>query len=216
MFLNIKEEIDSIIARDPSARNWVEVVFLYPSFHAIMIYRIAFWLSDTMRLSFIPRFLSQFARFITGIEIHPSARIGKRFFMDHGAGIVIGETAIIGDDVTLYHDVTLGGVSPSDNADSQRNVKRHPTLEDCVVIGSGAQILGAITVGRNARVGANAVVVKNVEDNTTVVGIPAKPVQKNKTVDFRPYAVVEGANDPIQKELEKLRKEIQKLKKKIK
>ena len=213
--ISLKEEIDSVIARDPAARSAVEVIFCYPSFHAVIFYRLNYWLWTTMRLRLIPRFISQFARFITGIEIHPGAKIGRRFFVDHGAGVVIGETAVIGDDVTLYHGVTLGGVSPSENSDSQRNVKRHPTLCDKVLVGSGAQILGPIVIGKCSRVGANAVVVNDVGECMTVVGIPAKPLQKNKNEEFRPYGVVKGV-DPVQKELEELRAEIEKLKTNLK
>jgi len=144
------------------------------------------------KFDLIARMISQFSRFLTGIEIHPKAKIGKNFFIDHGMGVVIGETSEIGDNVTIYHMVTLGGISPSINSDNQRQVKRHPTLKDNVVIGSGAQVLGPITVGENAKVGANAVVTKDVPANAVMVGIPAKNVNKDgsKTdTSFKPYGV---------------------------
>lgn len=166
----IKEEIDTIFERDPAARNTLEVVFCYPGFHAIMLHKLAhwFWKKD---LYFLGRLISHFGRFATGIEIHPGATIGKRFFIDHGMGVVIGETAEIGDDVTLYHGVTLGGVSLNKG-------KRHPTIGDNVVIGSGAKVLGPFVVGENSKIGSNSVVVKEVEPNSTVVGIPGRSVTK--------------------------------------
>lgn len=209
--MNIKEEIDSIMERDPAARNWLEVVLCYPSFHAMILYRIHHYLWDVWGLRILPRLISQIARFITGIEIHPGAKIGKKLFIDHGAGVVIGETSIIGDNVTLYHDVTLGGVSPSENSNEQRCVKRHPTLQDNVVIGSGAQVLGPITVHECGRVGANAVVVKDVAKNQTVVGIPARPTGKQNTGAFRAYATNTSDIDPILAELENLKKQISEL-----
>lgn len=168
MFSQIRDDINSVFDRDPAARSSLEVLFCYPGLHAVWLHRIAhrFWL---LQLFFLGRFISQFSRFVTGIEIHPGAKIGKRFFIDHGMGVVIGETAEIGDDVTIYHGVTLGGVTWD-------KVKRHPTLEDKVVIGSGAKVLGPFTVGRGARIGSNSVVVKEVPPNATVVGIPGKIV----------------------------------------
>ena len=167
MFKMLRQEISAIMERDPAARSAWEVALCYSGFHAIVMHRLAHgaWKAG-WRVS--ARALSQFNRFVTGIEIHPGASIGERFFIDHGMGVVIGETAEIGDGVTLYHDVTLGGVAPSVDSDSQRNQKRHPTLEDGVIVGSGAQILGPITVGACARVGANAVVTKNVPAGATV------------------------------------------------
>jgi len=173
MFKRLHEEIDVVFERDPAVRSRVEVVLCYPGFHAVHIYRLAHWLWER-RLRLLGRFLSHLGRIFTGIEIHPGARIGERFFIDHGMGVVIGETAEIGDDVTLYHDVTLGGIAPSIDSSSQVDQKRHPTLCDGVIVGSGAQILGPITVGANARIGANAVVVKDVPAGVTVVGIPAR------------------------------------------
>lgn len=175
IFKNIVEEIDAIIARDPAARSRWEVALCYPSFHAMRFHRLAHWLwKRGWRVS--GRLVSQIGRFMTGIEIHPGAHIGRKFFADHGMGVVIGETAHIADNVTLYHDVTLGGTAPAVDSRNQVDVKRHPTLEDDVIVGSGAQILGPITVGRGARVGANAVVVQDVAAGATVVGIPARPV----------------------------------------
>lgn len=168
MFSQIRDDINSVFDRDPAARSSLEVLFCYPGLHAVWLHRIAHWLWRR-ELFFLGRFVSQFSRFVTGIEIHPGARIGRRFFIDHGMGVVIGETAEIGDDVTIYHGVTLGGVTWD-------KVKRHPTLEDKVVIGSGAKILGPFTVGRGAKIGSNSVVVKEVPPNATVVGIPGKVV----------------------------------------
>ncbi|MDR2883821.1 MAG: serine O-acetyltransferase [Deferribacteraceae bacterium] len=161
----IREEIRTIFDRDPAARSKLEVLLCYPGLHAVLLYRIAHWLWGK-GFYLLGRMTSQFARFLTGIEIHPGAKIGKRVFIDHGMGVVIGETAEIGDDVTLYHGVTLGGVS-------LQKKKRHPTIEEGAVIGAGAKVLGPFTVGAHARIGANSVVVKEVPSETTVVGIPA-------------------------------------------
>lgn len=168
MFSQMRDDINSVFNRDPAARSFGEVLFCYPGLHAVWLHRIAHWFWQHGWF-FLGRFISQASRFVTGIEIHPGARIGKRFFIDHGMGVVIGETAEIGDDVTIYHGVTLGGVTWD-------KVKRHPTLEDKVVIGSGAKVLGPFTVGRGARIGSNSVVVKEVPPNATVVGIPGKIV----------------------------------------
>ncbi len=215
---NIIAEIDIMIARDPAARSRIEVILCYPAFHAIIIHRLnsMLWRKEWYLLA---RLISQISRFFTGIEIHPGAVIGKGLFIDHGMGVVIGETATIGDNVTLYHDVTLGGVSPSENSNMQRCVKRHPTLEDNVIIGSGAQVLGPITIGKYARIGANAVAVSNVAARTTVVGIPAKIVSRasQNTDDFVPYAVVDGKiPDPVTKMINNLTIKISKLEGKIK
>ncbi len=218
--MNIFNEIDSIIARDPAARNRIDVIFLYPSFHAVLIYRIThqLWL---LGLRFLPRLLSQLARLLTGIEIHPGATIGKNLFIDHGAGVVIGETAEIGDDCTLYQDVTLGGVSPSVNSNAQRNMKRHPTLKNNIIVGSGAQILGPITIHDGARIGGNAVVVKDVPANCTAVGIPAKIVEKLTPVKlsspcFEAYGVSNDEfMDPEKIILDKLCLEITELKQRL-
>ncbi len=176
MLNSIRSNIDSMMARDPAARSRLEVVVCYPGFQAMILHRLshALWRRGWRLLA---RWVSQIARIVTGIEVHPAAVIGDDLFIDHGMGVVIGETSEIGDGVTLYHGVTLGGVAPSVDSHNQRNTKRHPTLEDGVIIGSGAQVLGPIVVGRNARVGANAVVTKDVAAGTTVVGIPARVVQ---------------------------------------
>lgn len=160
--------INRIKTLDPAARSSIEVILLYPSVHAMFFYRIAHVLYQ-MRLFFLARFISQFARFMTGIEIHPGAQIGKGFFIDHGMGVVIGETVIIQDDVTIYHQVTLGGTG-------KEKGKRHPTIGNQVTIGAGAKVLGPITVGDYAKIGAGAVVTKDVAEYQTVVGIPARPL----------------------------------------
>ena len=218
MFKFLKAEIDATIARDPAAKSWLEVVVCYPGFQAVMAHRLASRLWRA-RLRLVARWVSQVARMLTGIEIHPGAKIGRRFFIDHGMGVVIGETAEIGDNVTLYHDVTLGGVAPSVESDKQRNTKRHPTLENDVIVGSGAQILGPITVGRCARVGANAVVTKDVPPETTVVGIPARPVRSSAHQEspvFVAYGTPTGdVPDPVAKTLEGLLDEVQRLRQRV-
>jgi serine O-acetyltransferase len=187
----MNEFLQSVIDRDPAAKSKLSVILTYPGVKAVLFHQIAHFFS-VAKFNLIARVISQFSRFLTGIEIHPAAKIGKKFFIDHGMGVVIGETSEIGDNVTIYHMVTLGGISPSINSDNQRQVKRHPTLKDNVVIGSGAQVLGPITVGENAKVGANAVVTKDVPANAVMVGIPAKNVNKDgsKTdTSFKPYGV---------------------------
>lgn len=169
----IKNDIDVVFERDPAARSIPEVVFCYPGLHAIWFHRVSHFLWEK-NLKFAGRFLSHIARFLTGIEIHPGAKIGKGFFIDHGMGVVIGETAEIGNNVSLYQGVTLGGTS-------LKKVKRHPTVEDNVVVGSGAKVLGAFTIGKNSKIGSGSVVVREVPENSTVVGIPAKVVKKEKT-----------------------------------
>ena len=171
MFAKIRDDIYSVFDRDPAARGVLEIMFCYPGLHAVWFYRVAHWLW-THELYFLGRFTSHLGRFFTGIEIHPGAKIGKKFFIDHGMGVVIGETAVIGDDCTLYHGVTLGGTSWDKG-------KRHPTLESNVVVGAGAKILGPITVSKNARVGANSVVISPVPEGKTVVGIPGKVVNSS-------------------------------------
>lgn len=174
IYKDLIEEIDAYMERDPAAHSRLMVFVSYPGLHATIWHRMSHWLWGS-RLFILARLVGHFGRWITGIEIHPAATIGRRFVIDHGMGVVIGETAEIGDDVTLYHGVTLGGIAPSVDSETQKQVKRHPTVLDGAIIGSGAQVLGPITIGRNARVGANAVVVKDVPDGVTVVGIPAKP-----------------------------------------
>ena len=186
----INEYLESIKKRDPAAKSKLSILLTYPGVKAVFFYKIANFLC-TAKFDLIARIISQIARFFTGIEIHPKAKIGINFFIDHGMGVVIGETSEIGDNVTLYHAVTLGGISPSIKSDDQRNVKRHPTIKNNVVIGSGAQILGPITVGEYAKIGANAVVTKNVEPNSVMVGIPAKNinVKSEQDLTFKPYGI---------------------------
>lgn len=175
MFRGIREDIRTVFERDPAARNSFEIFFCYPGLHALWGHRIAhfFW---KHKLRFVGRFVSHISRFFTGIEIHPGAKIGRRFFIDHGMGVVIGETTEIGDDVTLYQGVTLGGTS-------LKKVKRHPTLKNNVVVGGGAKVLGAITIGENSRVGSSSVVVGNVPPNSTVVGIPGRVIKKKEKAE---------------------------------
>ena len=186
----MNDYLQSIIDRDPAARSKLSVILTYPGVKAVFFHRIANFFA-TAKFDLIARIISQFSRFLTGIEIHPRAKIGKNLFIDHGMGVVRGETSDIADNVTIYHMVTLGGISPSINSNDQREIKRHPTLHDNVVVGSGAQILGPVVVGKNARIGANAVVTKNVPENAVMVGIPAKNVG-TATEEFKPYAVTNG------------------------
>ena len=189
----MNDYLQSIIDRDPAARSKLSVILTYPGVKAVFFHRIANFFA-TAKFDLIARIISQFSRFLTGIEIHPRAKIGKNLFIDHGMGVVIGETSDIADNVTIYHMVTLGGISPSINSNDQREVKRHPTLRDNVVVGSGAQILGPVIVGKNAKIGANAVVTKNVPENAVMVGIPAKNVG-TATEEFKPYAVTNGSEE---------------------
>ena len=214
VFKGIRQEIDAMIARDPAARSQWEIVLCYPSFHAIRAYRIANWLwHKGFRVT--ARFISQLARWATGIEIHPGATIGERFFIDHGMGVVIGETAEIGDDVTLYQGVTLGGTAPSVESDGQRGTKRHPTLGDGVIVGSGAMILGPFTVNRNARVGANAVVLHAVPEGATVTGIPAKVVRREKNNGFCAYGAPDNLPDPVMQALGDMSRELADLRRRV-
>ena len=185
--------LQSIIDRDPAAKSKLSLVLTYPGVKAIFFHRIANFFAIA-KFDLVARIISQLSRFFTGIEIHPKAKIGKNLFIDHGMGVVIGETSDIADNVTIYHMVTLGGISPSINSNDQREVKRHPTLHDNVDVGSGAQILGPVIVGKNAKIGANAVVTKNVPENAVMVGIPAKNVG-TATEEFKPYAVTNGNED---------------------
>ena len=182
--------LESIINRDPAAKSKLSVVLTYPGVKAVFFHRIANFFSIA-KLDLIARIISQFSRFLTGIEIHPKAKIGENLFIDHGMGVVIGETSEIGNNVTIYHMVTLGGISPSINSDNQRDSKRHPTLMDNVVVGSGAQVLGPVVIGKNAKIGANAVVTKDVPENAVMVGIPAKNVG-TATDEFKPYGIANG------------------------
>ncbi|RMF17692.1 MAG: serine O-acetyltransferase [Gammaproteobacteria bacterium] len=200
-FEQIKEDIQSVFHRDPAARNWFEVLTCYPGLHALLFHRLNHWLW-CHDLKWLARFLSTLARWLTGIEIHPGARIGRRFFIDHGMGVVIGETTEIGDDVTLYQGVTLGGTSWNKG-------KRHPTLGNGVVVGAGAKILGPFEVGENAKVGSNAVVTKEVPAGATVVGIPGRVIVKKppeseerrkemeEKIGFDAYGISEEMPDPV-------------------
>ena len=179
--------LQSIIDRDPAAKSKLSLILTYPGVKAVFFHRLANFFS-TAKFDLIARVISQFSRFLTGIEIHPRAKIGKNLFIDHGMGVVIGETSEIGDNVTIYHMVTLGGIAPSINSNDQRNVKRHPTIENEVVIGSGAQVLGPVTVGCCAKIGANAVITKDVPEKAVMVGIPAKNVGLADS-EFKPYGI---------------------------
>jgi serine O-acetyltransferase len=185
--------LQSIIDRDPAAKSKLSLILTYPGVKAVFFHRIANFF-HLAKFHLVARIISQLSRFLTGIEIHPGAKIGKNLFIDHGMGVVIGETSEIGNNVTIYHMATLGGISPSINSNDQRQVKRHPTLNDCVVVGSGAQILGPVMIGANAKIGANAVVTKDVLENAVMVGIPAKNVG-TATEEFKPYAVEETNKD---------------------
>ena len=186
----MNEFLESIIKRDPAAKSKLSIILTYPGAKAVFFHKIANFFAIA-KFHLVARIISQFSRFLTGIEIHPKANIGKNLFIDHGMGVVIGETSEIGDNVTIYHMATLGGISPSVNSNEQRNIKRHPTLKDNVVVGSGAQILGPVTVGKNAKIGANAVVTKDVPENAVMVGIPAKNVGETSGSDenFKPYGI---------------------------
>jgi serine O-acetyltransferase len=208
IFKSLREEISSIRARDPAARSGLEVALCYPGLHAVLFHRAAHaaWQA---RLYVVGRMISQLGRFLTGIEIHPGATVGRRLFIDHGSGVVIGETAEIGDDVTLYHGVTLGGTSLATG-------KRHPTLSDGVIVGAGAKILGPVLVGKDARVGANAVVLADVPAGVTMVGIPARMVlPKHKSEGFHAYGCDEDLPDPVLRAVETLRKELARLQNRI-
>ena len=179
--------LESIISRDPAAKSKISVLLTYPGVKAIFFHKIANFFC-VAKMDLVARIISQFSRFLTGIEIHPNAKIGKNLFIDHGMGVVIGETSDIGDNVTIYHGVTLGGISPSINSNAQRDIKRHPTLKDNVVVGSGAQVLGPVVVEKNAKIGSNTVVTKDVSENAVMVGIPAKNVGKSSQ-EFKPYGI---------------------------
>ena len=186
--------LESIKSRDPAAKSVLSIVLTYPGVKAVFFHKFAH-LFYVAGFDLIARIISQTIRFFTGIEIHPGAKIGKNLFIDHGMGVVIGETSEIGDNVTIYHAVTLGGSSPSIDSERQRHEKRHPTIGNDVVIGSGAQVIGPINVGNGSRIAANAVVVKDVPDNATMVGIPAKAVKLENKGNFRPYGVDDKVKD---------------------
>jgi serine O-acetyltransferase len=211
LFKRIREDIEAFMTRDPAAQSKLEVILCYSGLHAVMYHRLshALWKRGWRVLG---RFISHFGKIMTGIEIHPAAKIGRRLVIDHGTGVVIGETSEIGDDVTLYHGVTLGGISPSVDSASQVNIKRHPTLLDGAIVGSGAQILGPITVGKGARVGSNAVVTKDVPGGMTAVGIPARivmPRDKSKISEFVAYGEpADGCPDVVLTNIEELRNQV--------
>ncbi len=186
--------LKSIKERDPAAKSTLSIILTYPGVKAVFFYRIAnfFHLAGFHLLA---KIISQLIRFFTGIEIHPGAKIGKNLFIDHGMGVVIGETSEIGNNVTIYHAVTLGGISPSIDSERQRHEKRHPTIGDDVVIGSGAQIIGPIKVGNGSRIAANAVVVNDVPEGSTMVGVPAKVIKSGNKGNFRPYGVDQEVKD---------------------
>ena len=192
----MNEFLQSIIDRDPAAKSKLSLILTYPGIKAVFFHKIAnfFYLA---KIDLAARFISQLSRFFTGIEIHPGAKIGKNLFIDHGMGVVIGETSEIGNNVTIYHMVTLGGISPSIDSNNQRQIKRHPTLMDNVVVGSGAQILGPVVIGSNAKIGANAVVTKDVQENSVMVGIPAKNVGESSSSDetFKPYGITKESDN---------------------
>lgn len=213
MFKKIVEDIDSVFARDPAARSRLEVFLCYPGLHALIFHRLAHWVWGK-QFKLLARMVSAVSRFFTGIEIHPGATIGRRFFIDHGMGVVIGETASIGDDVTLYHDVTLGGTSLSKGV-------RHPQVGNNVIIGAGAQLLGPIHVGDNARIGSNAVVVKDVDAGATMVGVPAhavsdKAVMRGKGKAFEAYGTPQNEEaDPLLSTIHQLQHQIQTLERRV-
>ncbi len=211
LFELIISDLKAVKRRDPAARNYFEIFFTYSGFHAIFFHRISriLW---KIGLKFFARFLSNLVRLLTSIEIHPAATIGHSFFIDHGAGLVIGETSIIGNNVTMYQQTTLGGLTPSIDSNLQRNVKRHPTLDDNVIVGSGAQVLGPVLIGKNSRIGANAVVLNDVPADTTFVGIPARKIQsdsKKSAELFQAYGISKGKiDDPNKKSINALFNEI--------
>lgn len=207
MFKTIREDIQSVLDRDPAARNTLEILLCYPGLHAIWAHRLSHWLW-THGLRLLARWLSQIVRGITGIEIHPGASIGRKLFIDHGMGVVIGETAEVGDCVTLYHGVTLGGTS-------LEKTKRHPTIGDHVVIGAGAKVLGAIRVGANSRIGANAVVVKSTPPNSVVVGVPGQVVVKSTLPDEKADLDHGRLPDTITETLTALIKHVESLEKRV-
>ena len=190
----MNDYLESIKKRDPAAKSILSIILTYPGVKAVFFHQISNFFYKA-GFDLMARIISQTIRFFTGIEIHPGAKIGKNLFIDHGMGVVIGETSEIGDNVTIYHNVTLGGSSPSIDSERQRHEKRHPTIGNDVVIGSGAQIIGPIKVGNNSRIAANAVVVKDVPENATMVGIPAKAVKLENKGSFRPYGVDDKVKD---------------------
>ena len=210
-FKSLQEDIAAFMDRDPAARSKAEILFCYPGLHALILYRLS---SAAWRRGwhFVGRLISHIAKVSTGVEIHPGANIGKRLVIDHGTGVVIGETSDIGDDVTLYQGVTLGGIAPSVDSHLQKDTKRHPTLEDGAIIGSGAQVLGPIVIGKGARVGANSVVTKDVPASMTAVGIPARvvmPRDRNKIKEFVAYGTpADDSPDPVVRYIQSLQGQV--------
>ena len=215
-FNTILQDVDAVIARDPATKSRTEAILCSSGLHCIIIYRFSHWLwKKNFRLT--ARIVSQIARFLTGIEIHPGARIGKGFFIDHGMGVVIGETTEIGDNVTMYHDITLGGTTVFDK-NGKVTAKRHPTIGNNVIIGSGAQVLGPIKIGNNAKIGSNAIVVKEVPANTTVIGMAAHKVQelsRKEAQKFCAYGIDASHPDPMEERFEKLCRELENVKKEL-
>ena len=190
----MNEFLESIRKRDPAAKSILGIIITYPGVKAVFMHKISHFFYQA-GFELLARIISQVTRFFTGVEIHPGAKIGKNLFIDHGMGVVIGETSEIGNNVTIYHAVTLGGISPSIDSERQRHEKRHPSIGNDVVIGSGAQILGPVKVGNNSRIAANAVVVNDVKENATVIGIPAKEIKIGNKGTFKPYGVDDKVKD---------------------
>jgi serine O-acetyltransferase len=210
MFKNLKEDIQAFMDRDPAAHSMLEVFLCYPGYHALIFYRLSHWLWGS-KYRIFARFVSHIGKILTGVEIHPGATIGDRFVIDHATGVVIGETSIIGDDVTIYQGVTLGGIAPSIDSDAQIGQKRHPTIENGAVIGSGAAILGPIVIGECVKIGANSVVTKAIPAGMTAVGIPARiimPKNKAKSKDFVAYGTIVDGPDPVVQTIDALRREM--------
>ncbi len=207
MIQQIKEDVQVAIDKDPAARNFFEVLVCYPGVHALIIYRISHWLWSH-GLKFVGRILSYLARWVTGIEIHPAAKIGHRFFIDHGMGVVIGETSEIGDNVFMYHGVTLGGLS-------MKKGKRHPTIEDNVMLGAGAQVLGPITVGKNTKIGSGSVVVESVPEYSTVIGVPGRIVFSGISADHENEQGLQNFPDPMGRAIECMLEKLPKMEREI-
>ena len=207
MLNQIKEDVQVALEKDPASRNFLEVIVCYPGVHALVAYRVAHWLWNH-DWKFTGRVLSYFFRWLTGIEIHPAAKIGRRFFIDHGMGVVIGETSEIGDNVFIYHGVTLGGLST-------KRGKRHPTIGDNVVIGAGAQVLGPITVGKNTKIGSGSVVLQEVPENSTVIGVPGRVVFSGISSELEQITGEESFPDPVAKAIECMLVRLPKMEKEI-
>lgn len=216
MYKNIKDDLNAFLQRDPAAPSAWQVALLWPGFHAICLYRLSHWFWNK-KWRFIARFISGFGRFLTSMEIHPGAKIGKAFVIDHGIGVIIGETSVIGNDVTMYHNVTLGGTNPSKNAAAQKGIKRHPTIEDGVTIGAGAIILGDITIGAYANIGAGSLVIKSVEPYQTIASTPARILKKRDGQQkFCSYGLSDGAGEDMpMKEITMLKQRIDELEQQI-